>query len=400
MTRSFNLRLLLLTLALMTLSPPVAAQSIREADDGVGSTVQQRGRRYDIDGGSRSRNGRNLFHSFERFGLEQGEIANFLSDPQVRNILGRVTGGDASIVDGLLRVSGGEANLFLINPAGVLFGENARLDLSGDFTATTATGIGFEGGDFPAVGDANYSALVGDPSSFAFSEDSPGAVANRGDLAIAPGHALTLLGGQVINTGTLTAPGGTLTVAAVEGGSRVRINQAGMLLGLELETQTETQLGPGNPVPFNPLSLPELLTGGGVTSASEVTVAADGTIRLSGGTAVPSAPGTAIAAGTLDASDPSRSTAQINVVGDRVVVADALLDASGRDGGTVRVGGDVGGAGSIPNASDTRVTADSTIQADALQSGDGGTVVVWSDVSATVAGELTARGGPAGGDGG
>ena len=399
MARYFlTFRLLLLTTALLWAHQfSAAAQSVREANDNVGTQVRQQGDRYDIDGGSRSRNGRNLFHSFERFGLSDGEIANFLSDPDVRNILGRVTGGDASFIDGLLRVSGGDANLFLINPAGILFGENARLDLLGDFTATTATGIGFGSGAFPAVGETDYSALVGDPETFTFDLNRPGAVVNQGDLATAPGQSLTLLGGQVINTGTLTSPGGTITVAAVEGNSRVRITQDGMLLGLELDTQTAPT---GSALPFTPLSLPALLTGGQTGSARDVTVAADGSIRLSGGTMVADAPGTAIASGTLDASDPAGSTAQINVVGDRVVVADALLNASGADGGTVRIGGGVQGDGNIPNASDTLFTTDSAINADAVRVGDGGTVVIWSNDSATIAGEITARGGSVSGDGG
>uniref|UniRef100_A0ACD5GZT2 Filamentous hemagglutinin N-terminal domain-containing protein n=1 Tax=Desertifilum tharense IPPAS B-1220 TaxID=1781255 RepID=A0ACD5GZT2_9CYAN len=66
--------------------------------------------------------GTNLFHSFEQFGLSEGQIANFLSSPQIQNILGRVIGGDASIINGLIQVSGGNSNLFLINPAGILFG--------------------------------------------------------------------------------------------------------------------------------------------------------------------------------------------------------------------------------------------------------------------------------------
>ncbi len=116
---SLTLRLSLLTAALMLLGQTSAvAQSVVEADDDVGTVVRQRDRTFDIDGGTRSGDGHNLFHSFEQFGLDAGEIANFLSDPETRNILGRVMGGEASLIDGLLRVSGSDANLFLTQSGG------------------------------------------------------------------------------------------------------------------------------------------------------------------------------------------------------------------------------------------------------------------------------------------
>ncbi len=78
----------------------VSAQSITPANDGTGTQINTDGNRYDIEGGSVSQDGENLFHSFEKFGLDNGEIANFLSNPDIRNILGRVVGGDASIIQG------------------------------------------------------------------------------------------------------------------------------------------------------------------------------------------------------------------------------------------------------------------------------------------------------------
>jgi filamentous hemagglutinin family protein len=124
---------------------PALAQSIRAAQDGTGTQVDRNGQRYTITGGAESRDRRNLFHSFEQLGLNEGEIATFLSNPDIQNILGRVTGGEASLINGLLQIRGGNSNLFLINPAGIIFGADARLDLPAAFTATTATGIGLEG---------------------------------------------------------------------------------------------------------------------------------------------------------------------------------------------------------------------------------------------------------------
>ncbi|WP_228060893.1 filamentous hemagglutinin N-terminal domain-containing protein, partial [Coleofasciculus sp. LEGE 07092] len=189
------------------------AQPITPAADGTGTIVTPDGNRIDIHGGSLSGDGTNLFHSFEQFGLDAGQIANFLSNPQLQNILGRVVGGDPSVINGLIQVSGGSSNLFLMNPAGIIFGNNASLNVPGDFTATTATGIGFSGDEwFNAFGWNDYQNLVGVPSHFAFDNAQPGSVVNVGQLGVSEGQNLMLLGGSVVNTGQLSAPGGTITV--------------------------------------------------------------------------------------------------------------------------------------------------------------------------------------------
>ncbi|MCU0567436.1 MAG: CHAT domain-containing protein [Oculatellaceae cyanobacterium Prado106] len=278
---------------------PVLAQSIRAAQDGTRTQVNRQGDRYTITGGSRSADRRNLFHSFEQFGLEAQEIASFASSPEIQNILARVTGGDRSLINGLLQVSDGSSNLYLMNPAGILFGANARLDLPAAFHATTATGIGFGDGRFQAIGDNDYTNLVSDPTNFAFALDQPGAIVNAGSLRVGVGQQLSLLGGTVINTGTLTAPGGRIVMAAVPGQSRVRISQATSPLSLEISTLDQAE----PTLPFTPLSLPALLTGGDLANAMGLTIDANGVVRLtSSGTGIPPGTGWAIAAGQLQAS--------------------------------------------------------------------------------------------------
>ena len=384
-----NSRLILLIALILSLTwlESAQAQSITSASDGTGTTVSQTGNQYDITGGALSGDGANLFHSFEQFGLTATEVANIMADPAIQNILGRVKGGNASIIDGLLRVSGGNANLFLLNPAGILFGPNARLDLTGAFTATTATGIGFEETWLSAFGANDYAALVGNPSSFAFALDQPGIILNAGDLVVSPSQTLTLVGGSVINTGTLTAPGGQITVASVPGQSRVRISHENMLLNLELETLTQSS-PPLSPA-FTPLDLPALLTAGNHTHATDITVNPDGTVSLAGsGVILPEAPGTTAMSGTLAAGcrdvacnvSTSGMGGTIYVLGDQVELLSAEVDASGTDGGgVVLVGGDYQGQGSIPNAANTYVGSDAVIHASALETGDGGRVVVWAD---------------------
>jgi filamentous hemagglutinin family protein len=257
----------------------VQAQSIVPATDGTGTIVKPNGTLYDIQGGTKSADNTNLFHSFTQFGLSQGEIANFISSPSIQNILGRVTGGDPSVINGLLQVSGGNSNLFLMNPAGIIFGAGASLNVPGSFTATTATGIKLDSGWFNAIGSNSYAALVGTPDTFAFATpQTPGAIVNEAQLAVKDGQDLNLLGGTVVSLGNLSAPGGNITVASVPGEKMVRISQAGKLLSLEIQP-----LSPSLPLSIaSPLSLPQLLTGGGANNATKVTVSGTGEVKLTG----------------------------------------------------------------------------------------------------------------------
>ncbi|MEG4963704.1 two-partner secretion domain-containing protein, partial [Microcoleus sp. K4-C2] len=194
-------------------------------------------------------------------------------------ILARIAGGDASLINGLITVTGGNSNLFLINPAGIVFGPNASLNVPAAFTATTATGVGFGSNWFNAAGTNNLSDLVGTPNAFYFGATVPGSIVNAGNLAVTPGQNLALLGGTVVSTGQLSAPGGQITVAAVPGDNILRISQPGHLLSLEIATGGNF----GNSQQtLNPVSLPQLLTGTGQNQAAGVAVADDGSVRLVG----------------------------------------------------------------------------------------------------------------------
>ena len=386
-------------------STPILAQPITPADDGTSTIVTPNGEQFDIRGGRHSSDGRNLFHSFDRFGLEEGQTANFLADPNLSNILGRVTGRDPSFINGLLQVSGGSANLFLINPAGIVFGPSAALNVPADFTATTATGIGFGNGDrFNVFEHNNWANLVGAPNRFEFAIAHPGAIVNTGNLAVSPGGNLSLLGGTILNTGTLQASGGNVTVAAVPGASLVRLSAGDNLLSLEVAAAST-----GTPFNLTPLALPQLLAGGQEWGhASSVTVNPDGSFSLVGSqTPIVPQTGDAIVSGTVDVADgdisdvsgslPLVSSSTVRILGDRIGLFDATLDASGTDGGgNIFIGGNFRGQGPLPNARVTFVDADTSIFADALQSrdggGDGGRVILWADDTTQFFGNISARG--------
>ncbi|HBE57339.1 MAG TPA: hypothetical protein DEA78_23630, partial [Cyanobacteria bacterium UBA11159] len=244
---------------------PVSAQTITPANDGTGTIVTQDGNRFDITGGTQA--GGNLFQSFTQFGLSQDQIANFISQPGIQNLLSRVTGGNPSFINGIIQVVGGNPNFFLMNPSGIFFGANAQINVPADFTATTATGIGIGTNWFNAEGNNDYSSLTGTPNTFAFNTDNPGAIINLANLALQSGN-LSLLGGSVVSTGQLSG-NGQLIIAAVPGKNTVRISQAGMLLSLEIEAiiPENSQAGTWT-LPIS--SLPELLTGGGSNNSAIV----------------------------------------------------------------------------------------------------------------------------------
>ncbi|MGL5082430.1 MAG: CHAT domain-containing protein [Microcoleaceae cyanobacterium] len=402
------------------------AQPIVPARDGTGTVVtpnpnSPNPHQFDVTGGQRSGDRANLFHSFERLGLSDGQILNFLSSPEIRNILGRVTGGEASFIDGLIQVTGGNSNLFLMNPAGIVFGQNASLNVPAAFTVTTANSIGFDqGGWFHGLQENSWSELVGNPNQFLFEAQAPGSIVNFGKLAVAPNESLTLLGGTVLNTGTLTTPGGRITVAAVPGESIVRIGQVGHLLSLEISSSERLNSGiqaegvVPTQAPVTPLSLPELLTGGTLSQATSVQVTETGALVLGRAehplmAAQAVTPGTAMISGQVstavlpDSTGASRiegAGGEINLLGNQIEVSGATINASGNGGGTIRIGGDYQGSGSLPNALQTFVDPNSLIRADALQNGSGGRVIVWSEDYTQIDGKISVRGGLTLGNGG
>jgi filamentous hemagglutinin family protein len=255
---------------------PARGQSITPAPDGTGTAVTDSGTQFNINGGQLSKDGTNLFHSFQQFGLKDGQIVNFISNPNIRNILGRVVGGDASYINGLIQVIGGNSNLYLMNPAGIVFGSNAQLNVPASFLATTATGIGLSNNWFQAVGVNEYAMLTGTPSTFYFGTAQPGAIANFGQLGVANGQTLALIGGTVLSPGTLSAPSGQIAIASVPGENLVRISQAGHLLSLEISPSSNLNSAS---VPLSPFTLSQLLTGGS-SNATGVTVNSDGSVQL------------------------------------------------------------------------------------------------------------------------
>src|SRR5919199_2553949 len=314
-----------------SLLSPAIGQSITPAPDGTGTAVIDSGNQFNINGGQLSKDGTNLFHSFQQFGLKDGQIVNFISNTNIRNILGRVVGGEASYINGLIQVTGGNSNLFLMNPAGIVFGSNAQLNVPNSFLATTATGIGLGNNWFQAVGVNDYAMLIGTPSTFYFGTAQPGAIANFGQLRVPSGQTLALIGGTVFSPGTLSAPSGQIAIASVPGENLVRISQAGHLLSLEISPSSNLNSAS---VPLSPLTLAQLLTGGS-SNATGVTANSDGSVQLTNSDLRVEAGDVAIAdiqvAGGNQKVAVSAQTATVSAGGNLTVQGDRQIDIQARN---------------------------------------------------------------------
>ncbi len=168
-----------------------------------------------IDGGAVR--GSNLFHSFSQFNIDDGQRAYFSNPVGVQNILTRVTGTSASNILGTLGVDGA-ANLFLINPNGILFGQNASLDVRGSFVGTTANGVKFGSqGVFDASDKQAPALLTINPSALLFNQINSGAITtNQTILPMRPGKNLALVGGNIqFNEGALVTQNGRIEITAV-----------------------------------------------------------------------------------------------------------------------------------------------------------------------------------------
>lgn len=216
---------------------------IPDASLPVNSQVAPNDSGFTINGGTSA--GGNLFHSFQDFSVPTGTEAFFNNAPEVQNIITRITGTNLSHIDGLIRANG-SANLFLLNPNGIAFGPNARLEMGGSFFGTTADSIHFADGSEFGVPNAQATPLlsINVPVGLQMGQN-PGAITVQGTghrlsaqvfteldrslnptgLAVQAGNTLALIGGTIDFSGGIAAVegGGHLEVGSVSNG-QVRLN--------------------------------------------------------------------------------------------------------------------------------------------------------------------------------
>jgi filamentous hemagglutinin family protein len=322
------------------------------------------------------------------FSIGSGESVTFVQPGTSSIAVNRVIGTDVSAIYGTLFANG---KVFLINPNGILFSPTAQVNVGGIVAST----LNISDSDLENGNDV-------------FSGDSTATVSNAGTIIATDGGYVVLLGRQVSNSGTITTTNGTVALGA---GSKITLDFDGDgLLSLTVDSvilealaKNSGKMSADGGKVFLSAEAADAL-GGTVVNNSGIIQAqsisdVNGTIVLDGGTN-----GTVTNSGTLDASgtDSGEIGGTVKVLGETVSLASGTqVDVSGDAGGGITlIGGNYQGGGTEQHATTMTVAAGATINADALTTGDGGTVVVWSDDMTSFAGTISAKGGSMNGDGG
>ncbi len=359
-----------------------------------------------------------LIVDWNNFSIGTGELTRFVQPGVNSAALNRVNTGNPSLIYGTLQANG---SVYVINPSGILVGPHGLVNTH-SFVGSTLD-----------VTDGSFLAGAG----MKFSGNSTAGVKNQGTIQSLGGD-IFLFAHTVENSGSLRAPDGTVGLAA---GSEVILQQSGnermaVLAGNSSAAQTAKGV---NNVGAIEATAAELKAAGGniyalainnggmiransfvrenghivfkasggniENSGSLVARNADGSggsITLDGGHNA-EAPATVINSGTLDARGESGQGGDVKVLGDHVgLIGHALVDVSGSlGGGTALIGGDYQGKNpAVQNAQRTYVGGGVNLKADALNQGNGGRVLIWSDDITRFYGNISLRGGAAGGDGG
>jgi filamentous hemagglutinin family protein len=229
----------------LLLSSITSATAQITTDGTIPTNVNQNDNVTEITGGSQA--GSNLFHSFKDFSIPAGNEASFNNADDIQNILSRVTGGNISNINGLIRAN--DANLFLINPAGIIFGEGASLDIGGSFYGSSANSILFPDDlEFSATdGLAQPVLTINAPIGLSF-RDNPGEIVNQSTpgLFIEPGNTISLIGGNVsFDGGTILASGSRVELGGLTAPGTVNINNDGSLSFADTVARGDVSLANG-----------------------------------------------------------------------------------------------------------------------------------------------------------
>ena len=308
-------------------------------------------------------NQQRMIANWNSFSIGSSASVNF-QQPMGGVALNRVTGSQPSEILGRLTSNG---NVYLINPSGVLFGRNAQVD------------VGALVGSTHNMADADF--LAG--KALFSRHGATGSVVNEGQINTALGGYVALLAPEVRNSGVIVARMGAVAMAA---GDAVELQFDGSkLANVRVDAATIATL---------------------IENRNAVQ-ATDGQIILSA-PAVSKLQASAIKnSGTLDASSLTMKGGRIVLTADNIQLGStSVIDASGATGGgSVLVGGDWQGSNGVYQATTVSMEAGAKIDASAKQSGDGGKVVLWSDIhnaesTTRVDGDVKATGGIISGDGG
>ncbi|MFM2313977.1 MAG: hypothetical protein RLZZ04_3253 [Cyanobacteriota bacterium] len=227
-------QLLQITIVLSSSLLPLAAQAQVTPDDTLpdNTVVTPQGETIEIEGGTTR--GNNLFHSFQEFSVPTNREAQFNNADTIENILSRVTGGAESVINGRISANG-SANLFLINPAGIIFGENASLNVGGSFIGSTADNLLFpDGVEYSAADtDVQPTLTINAPIGLGF-RDAPQPITNSSlfdeenlvGLSVSKDKTLALIGGDIaLKDGIMSTEGGRIEFGSVGENSTVSLTK-------------------------------------------------------------------------------------------------------------------------------------------------------------------------------
>ena len=233
-TKNITAKKSLFLIITFILSPPHAYAEVT-LDGSMGTAGSISGPDYQITEDVGHRAGNNLFHSFGRFNISNTESATFSGSAGIKNVISRVTGGQASTIDGVFRSTIPNANVYFLNPSGVIFGENSSLDVQGSFHASTADYLKFKDGVKLETGlaTANPIFTTASPEAFGFLDDAPANISVSGGhnkvLEVPENETLSLVGGDItIDNRSLYAPSGEVILASAGSAGEVIINKSGI----------------------------------------------------------------------------------------------------------------------------------------------------------------------------
>lgn len=311
--------------------------------------------------------------NWSSFNVPGGSTTEFKQPDAASLSINRITGGSATDIFGTLKSNG---RLVVVNPYGITVGATAIVDTAG-FTAST-------------LALSEEDAIAG---RLLFKGGTNTLRVEEGATILAKGGDVVLVGSQVqVERKAVVEADGDVILAA---GEKVEITGRG-LEGIRMEMQAGNEAVNLGTLKGDAVGIfAGTLRHSGMIQAHAVTAA--------GGKVVLKAAGDNLVDGTIAAAAAGRKGGSIDVLGQRVgLLAGAKLDASGaKGGGSIRVGGDYqGGNSEVPNAQRTYVDAQASVRADAIEGGDGGRVIVWADEVTRMHGQISARGGAQGGNGG
>jgi len=234
-------------LAIPILISSLGANAEVSLDGTLGSSGALPGPDYLIGADLGRQLGSNLFHSFKDFNLNRSESATFSGPNSINNVISRVTGGNPSNIDGLIRSTIYNADMYLLNPYGIMFGENAKLDVQGSFHASTADYLRLgDGGRFDARNHRSSLLTVAPVEAFGFLTNSPSGISLvDSELSVYEGKTLSLIGGDLRMNGnppykndegsttfdmSLKAPFGRINLASVTSEGEIMPTDLGLIL--------------------------------------------------------------------------------------------------------------------------------------------------------------------------